>query len=368
MNHLSKKFLFVFLSAAMMAFGAVALAANGDFILEKDDSRLGFYWERPYWMQEFNKGDNMPIKMSYQLPYCNNTLNTKRVSYYLTDGSGNNKISLREGTAFPDDSARYYDSFSVKIPFDLPYSGVIRVYTDIYLVNPADKRGPIALVAYKNIVIKSTDGDPSVDLTANPENIDAGQSSLLSWTSENAAKCSGSGFDAGGSVSGSVSVSPNTTTTYSVICSSASGKTAADSVTVNVNNPQCVPNVGALCDSPSSECGMTRTGNVLCDGTCSMNTPPSLELCPPATVDISAGSIFVPKGETTLITWDSQNAINCQVIGPGGVFATGESGSKTSEPVEQAGTYTLRCEDKYHPGEFREASVLIKIHPGYGEI
>ncbi|MFY9462425.1 MAG: hypothetical protein WAP51_04470 [Candidatus Sungiibacteriota bacterium] len=70
--------------------------------------------------------------------------------------------------------------------------------------------------------------------TASPSSINIGQSSVLSWTSSNATSCS---IDQGiGAVptSGSVTVSPTTNTTYTLICSGPGG-TATARVTVLVS-------------------------------------------------------------------------------------------------------------------------------------
>lgn len=67
---------------------------------------------------------------------------------------------------------------------------------------------------------------PTASLTAIPTSILSGQSSTLSWSSTNATSCSGSGFTASG-LSGSAIVSPSSTTTYGVTCSSVGGSAAA---------------------------------------------------------------------------------------------------------------------------------------------
>ena len=58
-------------------------------------------------------------------------------------------------------------------------------------------------------------------LAASPSTITSGQSATLSWSSTNAASCTGTGFTANGT-SGSATVKPTATTTYSVSCGGAS--------------------------------------------------------------------------------------------------------------------------------------------------
>lgn len=77
--------------------------------------------------------------------------------------------------------------------------------------NESNNCGP-----WTHVVVASP--PPSVDLTAVPESITAGASSLLNWASSNADVCSSTQFDTFGATSGQVSVSPGETTLYSIIC------------------------------------------------------------------------------------------------------------------------------------------------------
>ena len=58
------------------------------------------------------------------------------------------------------------------------------------------------------------------NITANPTTITQGQSTTLTWTS-NSASCTGSNFSTGGAPSGTLVVSPTSTTTYGVNCGGA---------------------------------------------------------------------------------------------------------------------------------------------------
>ncbi|OJI07864.1 hypothetical protein BK004_00255 [bacterium CG10_46_32] len=77
---------------------------------------------------------------------------------------------------------------------------------------------------------------PTATISANPTSIISGNSSTLSWSSSNAASCSGTNFSTGNAVSGSISVSPTSNTTYSVNCAGAS-----DSAVVAVTQPTPTP-------------------------------------------------------------------------------------------------------------------------------
>ena len=63
---------------------------------------------------------------------------------------------------------------------------------------------------------------PTLMIGANPGSIASGASSTLSWSSTSATSCSGTGFSPAG-VSGSVSVSPTASTTYTITCTGSGG-------------------------------------------------------------------------------------------------------------------------------------------------
>jgi hypothetical protein len=79
-----------------------------------------------------------------------------------------------------------------------------------------------------------TASPPTVSLAASPASISSGQSSTLSWNSTNATSCSASGAWSGTQLtSGSQTVSPTATSTYSLTCSGAGGSaTASATVTL----------------------------------------------------------------------------------------------------------------------------------------
>jgi hypothetical protein len=69
-------------------------------------------------------------------------------------------------------------------------------------------------------------------LTASPTSITEEESAILTWSSYNADSCTGTGFSTDGATSGSVSVSPTQTTTYTLACTGAGG-TNSDNATVD---------------------------------------------------------------------------------------------------------------------------------------
>lgn len=84
------------------------------------------------------------------------------------------------------------------------------------------------------IVNAVTTPAPTVSLSASPATIDAGQLATLSWSSTDANTCSAS-WTSSSATSGSESVSPGATTTYSISCD-GDGGSASDSSSVTVNS------------------------------------------------------------------------------------------------------------------------------------
>jgi hypothetical protein len=74
---------------------------------------------------------------------------------------------------------------------------------------------------------------PTASLSASPASITSGQPTTLTWSSTNATSCTGTNFTASGT-SGSVSVSPNQTTTYSLTCSGPGGTSSVSAAMVTV--------------------------------------------------------------------------------------------------------------------------------------
>ncbi|MFA5751389.1 MAG: hypothetical protein WC898_03825 [Candidatus Paceibacterota bacterium] len=81
---------------------------------------------------------------------------------------------------------------------------------------------------------------PSSIITAEPSSIYIGNSSTLTWSSLNTNYCTGINFDTGNATSGSVSVSPEFTTSYTVLCVGDNGQ-SYDTVTVTVTTADKIP-------------------------------------------------------------------------------------------------------------------------------
>ena len=104
-------------------------------------------------------------------------------------------------------------------------SGSETVYPSItttYYLNCTGSYGPVS--AQATVFVNTQQNLPTVTLNANPTYINQGQSSLLSWYSANATNCTASGGWSGWkNISGSETVYPPITTTYTITCSNNYG-------------------------------------------------------------------------------------------------------------------------------------------------
>lgn len=143
---------------------------------------------------------------------------------------------------------------------------------------------------------------PVVDVSVSPSSVDLGQSATLIWSSSDATSCTASGGWTGArSTSGSETVSPDATSSYTLSCNGGGGS-ASDSVTVTVNQPPVV------------------------------NEP---------TVSLSASPSRISRGGSITLSWNSNDATSCTASGAwSGSKAT--SGSQ-SVSLNGPATLTISC-------------------------
>jgi hypothetical protein len=153
-------------------------------------------------------------------------------------------------------------------------------------------------------VVPATPVAPTVTLSANTATITAGSTATLKWSSKNAQVCSGTGGWSGNQgTSGSTSVSPATTTTYGLSCTSSAGSAQASTkITVN-----------AAVTAPT----------------------------PAPTLTLTASPSTIISGNSSTLTWTSKNADSCTASN-GWSGAQADSGNKSVSPTSNT-TYTLSC-------------------------
>lgn len=155
---------------------------------------------------------------------------------------------------------------------------------------------------YTGVNVTVTAG-PRVTLGATPTSINNGQSATLTWSSSNTSSCTASsGWSGSQSTSGSVTVYPNSNTTYVLTCNGTDGTTVIANATVTVA------------------------------------TPPG----PTASIDVNPTSVRA-GGQATL-TWSSTNATSCTANhGWTGTKATAGSQTVTVNLTPGTQNFGLSC-------------------------
>jgi hypothetical protein len=201
------------------------------------------------------------------------------------------------------------------------------------------------------------------------------------YTHNYSGSASGSGFNSGGSYNGSTIIYPKKTDTYSLTCgggsaSGASYSPPALSIPVYINptslsisaNPTSVsygsPSYitwnavnaqGCSVNGPGISSGANAgnnqsTGPLYSNATytlsCyqgSVSASVSVAAPPSASAIISASPTSVYAGQSSTITWSSQNATSCSVSGPG-ISSSALSSSQSTGALSAGGkTYTINC-------------------------
>ncbi len=240
---------------------------------------------------------------------------------------------------------------------------------------------------------------PTVSITANPSNINQGNSSILNWTSNNATSCSASGGWSGGkALSGSEIVYPTNNTTYVINCSNGSNQ-SFDNATVTVQMNLVFPSVTLTANPSTITVGNSSTlawysqnasyciasggwsgsksvsGSETVTPTVSTNYTincyngsgqnsaiatiyvNSQQTFP--TVNLSVNPASIQRGQSTLLVWSSYNAVSCFASG-GWYGAKSLSGSENISPSLNT-TYTLTCSN--NAGSVSDTDIVIVTTP-----
>ncbi|MEJ2088952.1 MAG: hypothetical protein P8Y69_10885, partial [Gammaproteobacteria bacterium] len=140
---------------------------------------------------------------------------------------------------------------------------------------------------------------PAVSLTVDNAAIDAGASTTLRWSATNATTCTASdGWSGSRAVTGSQTVSPSASTSYTLTCTGDGGSDSA-TVTVTVNS-----------------------------------TAPTLSF--------TASDTVVDPGGSVTLNWSATDVTGCSASG-GWSGARGASGSELVGPIDASTTFSLSC-------------------------
>jgi hypothetical protein len=172
-----------------------------------------------------------------------------------------------------------------------------------------------------------------------------------SGSSSSGGGSSSSGSSSGGSSSSSSSSSSSGggygTAHYEETCTSSGkgGQTCTGRWVVDSTpNGFCTT---ASCSSSSSSSGGNNTSVPL-----------------PTNLSIDASPRLVKNGNSSIISWSSQNASSCSVTGPHSFSASGTSGSQVASNILEASTYTLTCQ--FASGS-QQSSVTVNLIPTWRE-
>jgi hypothetical protein len=144
---------------------------------------------------------------------------------------------------------------------------------------------------------------PTVTMTASPMNVSAGGTTMLSWTTTNAASCVASGGWSGSKATNGSSSSSAlmADTLFSLTCTASNGQTGYGAVTIAVANSNPAP-----------------------------------------TVTLTANPTSVTTGGSSTLTWSSTNATSCTASN-GWTGAKATSGTQSTGGLSANTQFTLMC-------------------------
>jgi phospholipase C len=161
---------------------------------------------------------------------------------------------------------------------------------------------------------------PTVAFAAAPATIAQGQSTVISWQATNAASVSisPSVLPAGQAypLSGSATVSPGQTTTYTATATDSSGRAASSSLTVTVVAAGSTPMITLTISPPVVAAGQTATLTWQSTNATSVAISPAIPTDDPAGLALSGSTVIVPTADITY---------TATATGAGGLTATAKA-------------------------------------------
>lgn len=210
-------------------------------------------------------------------------------------------IKTSEGATRATQNSKNQGNYDQAVVYELDSNVYIIAFEDLIL-SSSDKD-------YNDLVVKLTvtgcedpsqpEPAPTVNLDADPETINEGGESVLSWNTDNALECSAD-WTVATSTSGSQVVSPDSTTEYSITCTGPGGS-ATDTATVTVSETPVPP--------------------------------------PHPSVSLTADPASITQGATSTLTWNSANTDACSAAW---TSATSTSGSQAVSPTATT-DYSITC-------------------------
>lgn len=137
-----------------------------------------------------------------------------------------------------------------------------------YTLTASNATSTVTATAAVNVGTPTTAAQPMIlSFTANPSTINAGQSSTLTWSVQNATTVNISPTVGSVAENGSQSVSPASTTTYTITASNAAGQSATASATVTVNTTPVGPSITSFTANPPTITTAGGSSTLTCTAT-----------------------------------------------------------------------------------------------------
>ena len=169
-----------------------------------------------------------------------------------------------------------------------------------YQIQTVDNSGKVSSASFLATITYNTVPPPTVSLSASSVSVNIGNSTTLSWYSNDAVACQATSpalWTLSTATSGSQIINPKSTATYQLICRNSWGSISSTPITIKV----------------------------------------------PPTVTLSASSTSIAAGNPVTLSWSSTNADDCQAVSPTlWTPSKAVSGSKSVYPTITT-TYTLEC-------------------------
>ena len=258
------------------------------------------------------------------------------------------------------------------------------------------------------VFVGGSGNSPSVNLNANPTFVNSGNSTTLTWNSNNANSCFASSGPWSGSkgTSGNQSVTIFNTTTFTITCTGTNGQQVSDSVTVTTGNSGGNPNVNISASpnpvasgnqtqlfwnsSNTNNCFAsggnwtgtkttngsefrqifgTETFTITCTGTNGQQVSDSVTVTTfgggvTPSVILTANPVIVSSGQSSTLTWTSSNVSSCNASGGWSGFKA-STGSQSTGALFAPQTYIITCTGTNGQQVVSQATVSVSGGGGF---
>ncbi len=233
---------------------------------------------------------------------------------------------------------------------------------------------------YATTTVTVTEPPPTCDFSASPSSVIQGQTVTVEWECQHATSCTGTGFSTGGATEGSVAVTANSSTNYSISCTGVGGGTyedvSADTVTVTCAplyacSDDDITYTDASCETVTIDTCSAPSYCVAGESACQFGGIEFVEfdeLPGGLTGHLQAQPAVIRSGDRTRLYWQVTGAESCAVSGGGQNWTgltSGSAGVQTTV-LTQLTRYTLTCESFSGVDDITETFDVL-ITPSFNE-